>query len=486
MTALAARLRIAAAPGAFLRRHRTTVLAVVAVLAGTVAIDQKDVARAVIGALAMLVFAIVAESNRRLALGIALTWLVFLGFARRLLIPFAGWSSQDPMLLVSPAIAAVLWFFGTRERVHRPTLLSGLGVVLVLWSVVEIANPASPSLLVGLQAALWWVTPFLWFFAGRTLSTDEHEHVLKVALWLGIVVAGFGLYHTFFGLLPFEYTWVGVSGFGASILLPGFRIRPFSTLVSPQEYGYYLSFALTIGWAWLLHRRAYRPWIVAGLAVGVGALFLQGSRQILAFFLLAILVTAILRIRSAGGVLVLCSATAFAFLFVLPAPQPVAPPATAPEQVDGRSTASVIAQHQASGFTAPEQSTAPLHLRLILEGFETSFANPLGVGIGTDSIAARGVEKDGPSPENDVASVFQALGPAGGLVYVAFMVAAFAAAFRAYRRRPSWVHLAWVGLLVAAITQWWSGTLYATSTLFFLALGGLSRPPDPEEAACGS
>lgn len=486
MTTLAHRLRIPT-PRPFLYRHRAAILAVFAVVAGAVAIEQKDVSRAIIGGLAMLVFALVAESNRKLALGVVLTWLVFLGFARRMLIPFAGWSSQDPMLLVSPACAAVLWFFGTRRRAQRPTLLSGLGIVLLLWSVVEIANPASPSLVVGAQAALWWATPFLWFFAGRTLSTDEHEHVLKVVLWLGIAVAAHGLYHTFVGLLPFEYTWVGVSGFGASILLPGFRIRPFSTLVSPQEYGYYLSFALTIGWTWILHRRAYRPWIGAGLAVGAVTLFLQGSRQILAFFVLALLVTAALRIRSAGGILVLCSAAVFAVLFLIPAPDPVAPASPNREDVADRSTASLIAQHQASGFTAPEQSTAPLHLSLILEGFETAFENPLGVGIGTDSIAAQGVENDGPSPENDVAAVFQALGPVGGLVYVVFIGTALVLAFRTYRRHPTWLHLAWMGLFVAAITQWWSGTLYATSTIFFLALGGLARSPEPdEEATCAS
>lgn len=468
--------------GRTLRRHRALPLIAAGIVGGAFAVEQKAIARAIVAFTGILLFAVIAQSNRRLALGLIVTWLVFLGFVRRLLIPFAGWSPQDPMLLVSPACAFILWFLGSRERTPRHTFLSGIGLFLLLMSAAQIVNPQGPSLLVSAQAALFWITPFLWFFVGRLLTSDEHEHVLKTVLILGVVVTGYGFYHTFVGLLPFEYTWVGVSGFGASIFLPGFRVRPFSTLVSPQEYGYYLVYALVFAWAWILHRRPGWGWLLPYLGAAAVALFLQGSRQILGFFLLGFLLMTALRARSRGAVLVVSAATAFAVVFFASAPDPVAPADPTKEANEGRSTASIAAQHQAAGFTNPGQSTAPLHVQLILEGFTVGIENPFGVGIGTDSLAAAKVAPDGPSPENDVANVVQALGVFGGVLYAVFIVAGLVAASRAYRRDPSWLRLAWFGLLAAAITQWWSGTMYAVSTILFLSLGALSRPAEELEA----
>ena len=122
-------------------------------------------------------------------------------------------------------------------------------------------------------------------------------------------------------------------------------------------------------------------------------------------------------------------------------------------------------------------------------GFEASFSHPFGVGIGKTSMAASKAGKEGINTENDVASVFAALGLAGGVLYAAFIVLALFTLIRLYLRERTAMHLAWVGMGIGHITQWWSGTLYATTSILFLVLGGAAaasvRPPTKEPARSG-
>lgn len=459
-------------PARLLHRHRLTLVAGAAIFVGTLAAQYKPLARAILGLAAMLVFAVVATVNRKLALTLAVVGLVLLGFVRRLLIPFAGWNPQDPLLLLSPACAVILWIQGARGRALPRSALASLGLVLLLWAGAETFNPAESSLVVGAQAALFWVTPFLWFFAGRTLGEEEHRTLLTTVFWVGIVVIAHGLYQTFFGLLPFEYTWLDHSGPGAAIFLEGFKIRPFSTLVSPQEYGFFMSLLVAVILSRVLHGK--RNMLVgAYLMVAIAALFLQGTRQVFALFVVATAVMVIVRIRSAGIRLVIVATTVFVLFTMVPRVIGSEPrPASVDD--DGGTTASLLATHQVEGFTDPMSSTLPLHVDLIVEGFEASFSHPFGVGTGKTSIAVGKAGKEGVSTENDVASVFAALGPAGGVLYVAFIGLALFTTVRLYLRDRTAMHLAWVGMGVAHLTQWWSGTLYATTSILFMTLGGIA------------
>lgn len=451
---------------------RAALVVCAALLIGGLATQYKPLARAVLGLSVVLLFALVATSNRKLALVLAIVGLVLLGFVRRLLIPFAGWNAQDPLLLVSPACAAMLWIQGARGRAIPRSAMASLALVLVLWAGAEMLNPGEPSLAVGMQAALFWVTPFLWFFAGRTLGEDEHEALLKTVFWVGIVVMAHGLYQTFFGLLPFEYTWLDYSGPGAAIFLEGFKIRPFSTLVSPQEYGFFMALLTAVILSRLLHGK--RNLLVgAYFLVAAAALFLQGTRQVLAISVVALSTMIILRMRSTGLRLVVLSSAVFILFAVVPrVVGSGAPPPPAVEEPGGN-TASLLATHQVEGFTDPMNSTLPLHIDLIVDGFQASFSHPFGVGIGKTSIAA-GKQGKGINTENDVASVFAGLGLGGGILYMAFIVTSLFAVLRLYLRERNAMHLAWVGIAVGHLTQWWSGTLYATTSILFLTLGGVA------------
>lgn len=447
----------------------------------------STLSRALVGLFGLLVFTLIAFSGRDTALVMVVVWLVLLGFVRRFLIPFTGWAEQDPLLLVSPA-AAITFLLAARGQIKPPkSALAALALFLVLWSGLQVFNPNEPGLVVAFQGAMFWVVPMLWFFVGRTLTDVQHERIVKAVMWVAVVVVAHGLYQTFVTFLPFEYTWVGVSNQNEAIFLAGFRIRPFSTLTSPQEYGQFLSFALMIVWGRILYYpsnglRRNRRWLTIFLVVIAVALFYQGTRSIFLFTVVAFAVTAVVRFRSPLLLIVVLMAGFGMMQWI--SSQDVAETAVA-EPGMGAATSDQLATRTLSGLTNPGESTLPMHMELIQRSFGEGLRNPFGAGVSQRSIAStKAGTANGTLPaENDIATTMESLGTPGGLAYIGFIVAGFAAAVRMQRRRPSARHLAWLGMLVAALTHWWSGGLYATSTVLFLALGGLSRESGEATAA---
>lgn len=448
--------------------------------AGVLNGGTPTLARALMGSLGLLILVLVSLSGRDVALTLVLVWLVLLGFIRRLIIPFAGWSPNDPLLLLSPAVAVMLWLVARADRPPPRTVLSSLALFFLLWVGAQLIHPNEDNLVVAAQASLFYVTPLLWFFVGRTLKEDQHDRVLATVFWMNVPVLALGLYHTFVGFLPFEYTWLGVSGQGPALFLPGFRIRPFSTFVSPQEYGYYLSFSAAVIWARLLYAHRHRGWLLLYFILTMVTLFLQASRSIFLFMLLSLVVTATARLRS-PAVLLGC-VVVVGGLVGLSARGEVAPP----DQTESGPVA-VLVQHQLSGLTNPSQSTAPVHIDLVFRGFAEGLRNPLGLGVSHHSIVrSKADPTTGPSSESDVPNAMATLGLPAGLALLAMIVVGLGAALRIQRYQPSARHLAWLGILVAAIHQWMAGSLYATSTILFLSLGGLARAVGDQTAGRGT
>ena len=413
----------------------------------------STMARALVGGFGLLVFILVAFSGRDTALVMIVVWLVLLGFVRRLLIPFAGWAPDDPLLLVSPAAALTLWFTGRRQAPPPPSGLAGMVGFLLVWSLAQIANPNEASLSVAVQGLLFYFTPLVWFFVGRTLDGRQHDLVLRTVLWVNLVVAGHGLYQSFIGFLPFELTWLSVSGQGASVFLPGFKVRPFSTLVSPQEYGIFLSFATLVIWARLLHagpraRLVERRVLALALLVTLVALFFQGARGSLIFTMLAITVTLVVRLRSFVALVFIAALVVALTTWV--GSQDIQKADTAPV-ASGPSPASAgaVVNHQLSGLTNPSSSSATLHVEQAIQGFEDALSEPFGRGVSEATIASARNEGPKVTPENDIGNTMVALGLPGGL--------------------------ALVGIVLAGLGQWLNGGLYAVSTILFLTLGGISR-----------
>ncbi|HVM41001.1 MAG TPA: hypothetical protein VM618_09530 [Acidimicrobiia bacterium] len=481
-----------AAPGLWARLDQRGRLVVICGMAAVVAYlggGGATVGRALVGGFGLLVFVLIAFSGRDSALVLIVAWLALLGFVRRALIPFVGWAGDDPLLLVAPAAAAVLWFAGRTEAPLRRSVLTVMTTLLILWAGAQMVNPSEPSLIVAARGYLFYFTPLMWFFVGRTLPAGVHNRVLDTVLVMNVVVAGHGLYQSFIGFLPFELTWLHVSNQGAAVFLPGFKVRPFSTLVSPQEYGIFLSFSAMIIASRLAHPLdAGRGWtrkrLAVALVVTLVALFFQGARGALMLTLLGLAVVTIVRARSALAFFGI--ATVVAGLAVWTGSQDVRQ-----QEVEGvaggaPTAAGAVVGHQLSGLTNPSSSSATLHVEQAIQGFEDALANPLGLGSSEATIAGARAEGPGATPETDVGNTMLALGIPGGLALVTLIVAGFAAAGRAYRIAPCARHLAWLGILVVGLGQWLNGGLYAVSTILFLSLGGLARHRELVEPAVGA
>lgn len=462
-------------------RQRIVGIAGFAVVVGVVASDAQKVGRALVGVFGLIVFVAVALSGRKTALTMILVWLVLLGFIRRLLIPFAGWSTQDPLLLVSPAAAMILWLAASKERRPPPrNMLASATLFLLVWTVAQIFNPSERSLLVGGQGALFYAVPLTWFFVGRMLAPDEEHRVMDTIFWANVPVLALGLYQSFIGFLPFELTWVGVGGASSAIFLPGFRIRPFSTLVSPQEYGIFLAIAIAVIFSRLVHARKHRLVLTIYLVLSIVALFLQASRSILLYMVVAVVVLALTRVHSVAVTLISMALLLGVYVYSTGSPSAPSAPRPASAEKDSSAPASgpvqVLVDHQVEGFSNPGQSTAPLHIDLVTAAFARGFTNPLGFGVSTGTIADK---KNAEAPvtasaESDLANTTQALGLPGGLALFLILLAGFGGAWKLNRIQRTPRTLAHIGILIGSITQWHSGGLYCTSAIVFLCLGCIS------------
>lgn len=461
----------------------TALLMATAIGLGGLTISASGTARILVGVLGALIFFIISTQNRDMALIMAIVWLTFLGFFRRLLIPFAGWSPQDPLLLVGPACAVMLWLGGRGWGSRRPAAMAQLAVVLLGLSLAQLANPAHQNFLEGAYASLFWVTPIIWFFVGRTLTDRQYELISRTLMVLLIPVLLHGLYQTFISFLPFEYTWIGVSGFGEAIFLQGFKIRPFSTLVSPQEYGFFLSLALTVVWVRILAAPRRRVFKIILFGVGTVGLFLQGSRSIFLLFLLMLWVTSIAWTRTAMArfALALMAAAVAAYVALGQAP-------TGPAVAE--SAAGALAQHQLGGLIDPTGAAGSygVHSEMIKAGFDRAWDHPLGLGIGGTTIATI---KAGPggtniSTENDIGTAFVSLGILGGLAFSAFVITGSISAIRNYSRHRSWRSLAILGTCIVTLGYWLPGGMYSVSALVWMTLGhlaGLGRAASEQPTA---
>lgn len=456
--------------------ERQRLAAVCLATAGLVglATQSPDLARGAVGALGLLVFVVIALSGRSLAVTLAIVWLVLLGFVRRAMIPFAGWSENDPLLLVGPATAVVLLVAMRREEAPPRTLLTSAVMFQLLTILINILNPHEPSLAVAAQAAALMAIPFLWVFVGRKLSGADHDRILDTFMWMLVPVLALGYYHTFVGPLSFELTWIGVSGIPPGLIfVNGFNIRPFSTLVSPQEYGLFLSLGALVVWARILYATERRGRLMAFFGLTVVAMFLQGSRGVFASFLIAFVILGLVRARS-GAAAFTAVALIATFSILVSQGLDLEPPK---EDGPADSTASAVVQHQLRGLLNPTSSTLPLHLELWMGGFAQGLENPLGYGPSRFSIASQkaATATGEVSPENELSIAAASFGILGVGGLITLYLSAFVVLVRLNRWDPSGKHLAWLGMLIVVGDQALNSRLYATSTLVALMFGGAAR-----------
>ena len=397
-----------------------------------------------------------------------MAFLTATGFVRRILIPAAGWSGTDPILLVGPAIAVLILARrpqGAEERsIGGP--LPALVAALLFLSCLEIFNPEGGGLVSGVTGLLFVAAPLLWFFVGAWLADDTLVTALQAAtVVMGGVAAGYGLWQTIAGFPSWDQTWIDVAGYTA--LRVGV-IRAFSIFASSAEYAIFLAASVMVVVARAMRGRLLT---LPALPLLVWALVLESSRTVVVQGLAGILVMAALLSGSVRRAVVI---VVVGLAVIAVGDQVLAPQLLA---IAG-STGDPLIAHEAGGLGDPlntNQSTVQIHLIQIAAGFQLAFSHPLGLGTAGTNLAGLKTSTPSVGAEVDIPNQFIGLGVLGGALYLMIVLFVLAAACRLAMRRRDVVSLATVGVLIVCFGQWLNGGYYALAPLVWLLIGSIGR-----------
>ena len=430
---------------------------------------DPDYIRLLAAAAIILPIAALGRKSPQAALIMLLVYLPFMSFLRRLLIPIAGWSSLDPLLLVAPVTVLLFfsgWLYRTyllREPIRDESFLFKCVRWMLLVDVLQIFNPLQGSILTGIAGVIFWVVPVVFMILSREYVDEKLlKRIFAVALVIGILSAAYGYKQFLLGYSFFEKLWVEQSGYTA-LMVYG-TIRPVSFFASGAEYGYYLAIALVISWVCVL--RAKPPLKLVGLAASVFLyinLFIESARGVIVAATVALFVVTILSVRKTAHRVAasLISLMALGVLFA---------------GISLLNTSNDLIRHSVEGLIDPfgERSSAKGHFRLLGEGIWLGIQNPLGFGLGSTTIAGNQFSGQTISSEADIGNKFIATGVLGGILYFLIMVNVLIKAFRKANAGDP-VYLIILGVLIACGMQWLTGGHYAVLPLIWIMIGYLDK-----------
>ncbi|HEY2585900.1 MAG TPA: hypothetical protein VGI81_09065 [Tepidisphaeraceae bacterium] len=399
-----------------------------------------------------------------------LVYLLFMGDIRRYVSMHTGLISQDPLLLVGPAIISLLFtrlVFERRITVDTP--LARLVVALMILMGLEVFNPLQGGLTVGIAGGLFYIVPLLWFWAGRSLPTERLTGTLLKGVFplLALAAALLGLWQTFVGPLAFEAQWIReqiANGFN-SMVIDGAVIRNFSYFTSPAEYAGFLGLGLTCCIAPVLVWRFRASSLL--IPVLVWAMFLASIRSAIVLVGLAVMSMWSMIGRDARQVV------ARAFLAVVVGGGGMYFGLHRLQGALGGD--SKLLDHTLEGLVNPGESSAEGHWSLTLIGVATGLKNPIGEGLGATTMAASKFSTHGGGFENDVANMFASLGVFGGLLYVGTILYVLYHTCTVWRQRRSMVALMTLGVLLSQIGYWLEGGHYALVAICWFLIGSIDR-----------
>ena len=177
--------------------------ALIALILGAEIVRQPSMTRMITAAcIGLLAFVAAAQWPERTVVA-TLLLLPFLALARRMLLEFTGWQSTDPLLLVAPAVLCLilirLFVFERRELAKDPA--SKLMLVVMVITLLQVANPRGGGLGAGLAALIFTAVPLAWYFVGRELLTPRAMRWLYGGLvGVACVIALYGLRQTWSGM----------------------------------------------------------------------------------------------------------------------------------------------------------------------------------------------------------------------------------------------------------------------------------------------
>lgn len=446
---------------------------------GAVAALHPEWWRALLAAALAVNLVVVAMKWPRAAAVATLLWLPFLAFVRRILIGEAGWTQNDPLLLVAPLVALFLCYriFVVEGRPLARDRLSRLVLLLLVIAFFGAFNPFGGGGLFGGLAGLIYIgVPLLWFLIGRELGNRRLVSGLLYAVVVASVgIAAYGLFQTEFGHLPrWDVEWfqaTGYAGAKAGTSESGdILYRPWGTFSSTSEYSGYLAFGLIIAVAMLYHRR---PALAVAIPVLALAIVLAGGRSVVALTLLTGVVLTALRTRNrviALVVVVLGIGATYGVALAFG------------DRIDRAAnlSGSATAERQAGGLLNPldpNESTFLSHWDNLVKAIETAVTNPVGLGTGASNIGSRVSGEGGVETDIDIGDAFVSFGVIGGVLFLAIVVLSFKTVFGRYMRaKPDRLMFAVAGILVVNFGQWLQGGHYAASALMWFLLGWAVKP----------
>jgi hypothetical protein len=407
--------------------------------------------------------------SRHGAIAATAVFLAFLGDYRRYAGFFGGYPESDPLLLVGPAVAIVLFCRALIDR--RLSLATGISKAVsafMLLMVLQVFNPAQGGIAVGLAGALFYLVPLLWFWIGRAYASLEFLELFlrRVIVSIGIAATLWGLCQSYLGLFAFEQLWVERIGYGA-LRISDEVVRAIGFFTSSAEYQRYLIVtAVTVLALWLSSRSR----LVLLLPVILGAIVLSAARGPVIMFLGTAVVLWSIAAKSVVAWLPRFAVAATAGLALLIVLLMSLQSASLGERVD------LFVARQAEGLLDPaneEKSTARGHLQMITAGIAAGFSSPLGQGLGATTLAADKYGARTTNAEFDFANVMRSLGLLGGAIYAALIASVLLKAIRWWRRERREMALVLIGILVGTLGGWLIGGEYSTVALVWLCVGAL-------------
>lgn len=405
-------------------------------------------------------------------IGVLVVYLALMGFFRRALIPIAGWSGFDPLLIVGPSITvviALLIFWENRsyysELQHKPDKIMS---ALFVMGCIQMFNPLSGSPVSGLIASIYIIIPWLWYFISFYRITQKNvARLFDVIEVSGTAIALYGLYQNFYGILPFEQRWVDITGY-AALYLADNTVRSISTFPSAQEFVFFTMITFMIAFSRMVLKRSYIIHFPVSLITLV-SIFFASTRMIIFFMALAVFLILVLSKKSSMNQLItglITVAVFFAIWSSLPKLNPtwfgVAEPAV---------------EHMVEGLIDPlsEDQTGLGHIERFVDGMKSIFTNPVGHGIASVTKAAdKSGSTDAMSTEIDISNMIVATG-VGGLMYILVIITTFYKTFSLIQNRKAPENIAILGILIGGFGTWLNGGFYTASIIIWLLVGWIHK-----------
>lgn len=408
--------------------------------------------------------------NIRMSIIGAFVYLVFMGDLRRLLIPSVGWSGEDPLLLIGPVFALVVFAYAwSSQSIRVDSPLAAWMLALIGVMILQMFNPRQGGLIVGVAGALFYIIPLLWYWIGRTYATPSfvNQLLFYVVAPLAALSAAFGLFQIFYGFLPYQMDWYELGG--ASVVGAVGTEKPMSFFSSPTEHDNFVLSGLIVLIAALLHRRQYG--LLLFILPLTAAIFLGGSRGpvakliVTATGLWAVLGTNKSTWIVRGGLALVLAVVGLSWSL------------SSIEVQESNERVEFRLERQRKGLTGAtnENSSALNHLSMMAHGFKQGVTTPLGYGLGATTRAGAKYGGMSGSTEADSSDVFRSTGLVGGIIYLVILFLVIRSAVQYWGRTRSLLALCLAGVLAVNFFLWLRGGQYAVSPLIWFLIGALDR-----------